>query len=105
MNARKNVSYIWHGMPKELACQRREFHTRREPLGHLFWVAREAHWALQWLAKDGGKTTLQVVQAIWIQMLVKWALTIKGGGGQRKWKTWIDDFKQALQDSLAHPGV
>ena len=43
---------------QELACQGLEPHTLRESQGYFLWVAREAHWALRWCAKNVGRTTL-----------------------------------------------
>ena len=57
---------------KEIARPGQEFHSLKEPLGHLLCVAREAHWALRWHSKEGAIATLQTFLSIWVSMLVKW---------------------------------
>ena len=66
---------------KELARQGQEFHSLKEPLGHLLWVAREADWALRWHWKEGGTVALQKFFSVWS---VCWSNgpQCQGGGGK-----------------------
>ena len=72
---------------KDMAQPGREFHSLTEPLGQLLWVAREAHWALRWHAKEGGSATLLKFLTIWVGMLAKLVCLqngplYRGGGGK-----------------------
>ena len=70
---------------KDMAKPSHEFYSLIEPLGQLLWVAREAHRALRWHAKEGGTATLQKFLTIWVGMLAKWTSMPgwRGRGGGR----------------------
>ena len=91
---------------KDMAKPSHEFYSLIEPLGQLLWVAREAHRALRWHAKEGGTATLQKFLTIWVGMLAKWT-SMPGwrgrGGGQTKWCDRIKQPRLSIHDSLKHP--